>query len=111
MRAGGLRHKVTIQTFTTTQLPSGQPLKQWNDVATVWAEVKAISGRELIASGAEMSEITIRIWMRYRADVSSANRIRFTVRGGKPMNYDITAVIPDERFTRLELLCKGGVSQ
>ncbi|MBO1551528.1 phage head closure protein [Yersinia pseudotuberculosis] len=111
MRAGGLRHKVTIQTFTTIRLPSGQVLQQWEDAATVWAEVKAISGRELIASGAEMSEITIRVWMRYRADVNSANRIRFTVRGGKPMNYDITAVIPDEKATRLELLCKGGVSQ
>lgn len=35
--------------------PSGGVIQEWYDVATVWAEVKGISGRELIAAGAEMS--------------------------------------------------------
>lgn len=67
MRTGAMRHRVTIQNFTTIELPSGQEKEVWADVATVWAEVKAISGRELVASGAEQSEVTVRIWLRYRA--------------------------------------------
>lgn len=55
MRPGGLRQRVTIQNFTTSRTPSGGVIQEWYDVATVWAEVKGISGRELIAAGAEMS--------------------------------------------------------
>ncbi|MDI5829608.1 phage head closure protein, partial [Salmonella enterica subsp. enterica serovar Kentucky] len=42
----------------TSRTPSGGVIQEWYDVATVWAEVKGISGRELIAAGAEMSEVT-----------------------------------------------------
>ncbi|MCV5390409.1 phage head closure protein, partial [Escherichia coli] len=50
MRPGGLRQRVTIQNFTTSRTPSGGVIQEWYDVATVWAEVKGISGRELIAA-------------------------------------------------------------
>ena len=94
MRPGGLRQRVTIQNFTTSRTPSGGVIQEWYDVATVWAEVKGISGRELIAAGAEMSEVTFRMWVRYRSDVKA---------------FDIQSAIPDEKATRLELLCKGGL--
>lgn len=106
MKVGALRHRVTIQNFTTVELPSGQEKEIWADVATVWAEVKSVSGRELVTSGAEMSEITVRIWMRYRNDVSSTSRIVF-----RGLVYDIAAALPDAKLTRLELLCKQGVKQ
>ncbi|MGX8942217.1 phage head completion protein [Symbiopectobacterium sp. Eva_TO] len=35
MRAGGLRHRVTIQHFTTIRDAGGQPIKTWRDTATV----------------------------------------------------------------------------
>ncbi|CQR09167.1 TPA: phage head closure protein [Yersinia enterocolitica] len=107
MEPGRFRHRITLQVFREVgRLDSGQPDQQWVDVATVSAEVKAISGRELIASGAELSEATVRIWMRYRPDVDTAARILF--RGDI---HDIQAVLPDARFTRLELLCKQGVKR
>ncbi|MFS7239302.1 phage head closure protein [Serratia proteamaculans] len=109
MRTGTMRHRVTIQNFTTIELPSGQEKEVWADVATVWAEVKAISGRELVASGAEKSEVTVRIWLRYRADVSSASRILWRQQGHERMAYNIVAAIPDPEASRLELLCKGGI--
>ncbi|WP_221918714.1 phage head closure protein, partial [Klebsiella oxytoca] len=53
MQAGRLRHRLTIQNFTTSRTPSGQPVEKWEDGKTIWAEVKGISGRELLAAGVE----------------------------------------------------------
>ena len=76
MRAGGLRSRVTIRVFTTHREPSGQVVQVWEDGETIWAEVKGISGRELMASGAEVAEATIRVWVRFRRDITAANRLK-----------------------------------
>lgn len=104
MQAGRLRHRVTFQSPAPVTLPSGQRERQWAFLAETWAEVKSVSGRELLTAGAEMSEITVRVWMRYRPDIHPACRMVY-----RGQIYDIQAVIPDEKFTRLELLCKQGV--
>jgi head-tail adaptor len=36
--------------------PSGQVVQVWEDGETIWAELKGISGRELMPSGAEVAE-------------------------------------------------------
>ncbi|ULF54034.1 phage head closure protein [Serratia marcescens] len=106
MEPGRFRHRIMIQNFETVELPSGQEKEVWVDVAInkIPAEVKAISGREMMASSAERSEATVRIWMRYRGDVSSASRVIF-----RGLVYEIESALPDVRLTRLELLCKTGV--
>ncbi|MDY4375040.1 phage head closure protein [Pectobacterium carotovorum] len=111
MRAGGLRHRVTIQHFTTYRDAGGQVFQEWRDTATVWAQVTGINGRELVSAGAEMAEVSFRVWMRYRADVTSASRLIWRQKGRDAMAYNIVSAIPDEAFTRLELLCKGGVKR
>ncbi len=104
MNPGRLRHSVKFQRSESIRLPSGQPENQWVNFADVRAEVKPVSGRELLTAGAEMSEITVRVWMRYRKDINSACRLLY-----RDQVYDIQSVIPDVKFTRLELLCKQGV--
>ncbi|EMX8646046.1 phage head closure protein [Providencia stuartii] len=105
MQAGRLRHKVTFQQNKPIELPSGTYVDDWEDIATVRAEVKPISGRELLAAEAELSEVTVRVWLRYRPDITPACRMIY-----RGLNYDIQSVIHDVKFTRLELLCKQGVS-
>ena len=76
----------------------------------MWAEVKAISGRELVASGAEKAEATVRVWMRFRRDVSAASRLKVLTGPFKGMILEVSGPpIPDEKGTRLEILCKQGV--
>ena len=104
LKAGRLRHRVTFQRSELTKLPSGQRENKWVTVTTTWAEVKPISGRELLTAGAEMSEITVRVWMRYRPDINAACRMVY-----RDQVYDIQSAIPDVKFTLLELLCKQGV--
>ncbi|AUV00587.1 MULTISPECIES: phage head closure protein [Phytobacter] len=110
MQAGRNRHRVTIQNSVTVRSPSGQPKQDWQDGKTVWAEVKGISGRELMASGAEKAEATVRVWLRYRQDISAASRLKVLTGPFRGQLLEVSGPpVPDERATRLEVLCKQGV--
>lgn len=108
MDVGAMRHRITFQSVRLTQGELGEPLRVWCDVATVWAEVKVISGRELLSSGTLYSEATVRIWTRFRTGITTANRIVHKSVSQPGQVYEILAVIPDNRNTRLEILCRGG---
>lgn len=112
MQAGRLRHLITIQNFTTKRDSSGQPVEEWVDVANTRAEVKGISGRELVAAGAETAEATVRVWMRYRPDVSAASRIKVITGPFKGNTLNVVGPpIPDAKGVLLEVLCKLGVEK
>lgn len=107
-----MRQRVTIQNFTTYRDDYGQVIEEWADIATVWADVQGISGKELIAAGAEMAEATIRVWVRYRADISAASRLLCCSGPFEGVSLDIIGPpIPDNKGTRLEILCKQGVKR
>ncbi|PHM73028.1 phage head closure protein [Xenorhabdus sp. KJ12.1] len=106
MDIGRLRHRIEIQAIRANQTPAGSVIKERYTVATVWAEAKFISGRELVASKAVLSESLVRFWIRYRADIQPAMEIVF-----RQKTYTIQAVMPDNRLTLLELLCQEGVKQ
>ena len=110
MQAGRLRHRVVIQNFATIELPSGQEQEVWSDGKTVWAEVNGISGREIVASGAEKVEITNRIWLRYRQDISASSRLRVINGPYRGMVLEVAGPpIPDSKGELMEVLCKSGV--
>lgn len=101
MRAGTLRHRVTLQRFKQGQDAYGGPVETWTDVATIWASVDAVNGREFFAGRQVQSEVTHKITIRHRPDVTSEMRV---AHGGKV--FGIEAVLPDRRGTRLVLMCK-----
>ncbi|EIK2677066.1 phage head closure protein [Salmonella enterica subsp. enterica] len=111
MKIGAMRHRVTFQAQEVTQGRMGEVIREWRDVATVWADIRVISGRELLSSGTVYSEATVRIWTRFRPGISTANRILYRSSSQPGTVYAILAVIPDSAGTRLELLCKGGVAE
>ncbi|PHM68592.1 phage head closure protein [Xenorhabdus kozodoii] len=106
MDIGRLRHRIDIQGIRTRRTPSGGVIKERYTVATVWSEAKFISGRELVASKAVLSESIVRFWIRYRRDIDTTMDIVF-----KGKTYAIQAVMPDNKLTLLELLCQEGVKQ
>ncbi len=73
MQAGRLRDRITVLNITSERDNSGQPVETWHDGAETWAEVKGISGRELVAAGAETAVATIRVWTRFRRDITAAS--------------------------------------
>ncbi|MBI9233153.1 phage head closure protein [Escherichia coli] len=112
MQAGRLRDRVIILNVTTARSPSGQPVETVTEGATVWAEVKGISGREIISGGAETAQATVRVWMRFRRDVTATSRLKVLTGAFKGAILGIEGPpIPDARATRLEILCslKGNV--
>ena len=107
MQAGRLRDRVIILNVTTARSPSGHPVETVTEGATVWAEVK-----EIISGGAETAQATVRVWMRFRRDVTATSRLKVLTGAFKGAILGIEGPpIPDARATRLEMLCslKGNV--
>lgn len=106
MRIGSLRHRITLQARIESQDLYGQPLETWLDSAPVFAEVAALSGRELFQAQQVNAETTTRIRIRYRDDVTPALRIKFGA-----ILYNIQSVINLENRNReLVLMCSSGVN-
>jgi SPP1 family predicted phage head-tail adaptor len=91
--------RITIQQRSTGRDEGGQPIEGWTTVATLWAEVRDITGREYIAAGAEQAEVTTRVRIWRRAGIKPAMRV---LRG--TTTYDIKAVLDEGRDGTL-LIC------
>lgn len=102
MRLSDLRHQVLIQHYEETQDEWGQPKQGWVDVATVWAKIEGLSGRELFAAQQVQAESDHRITIRYRDDISPTMRV---VEGQHTYNI-LTALDKTGRRQWLELTCK-----
>ena len=99
--AGRLRHPVTIEQVTNTQNPqTGEITETWTAIASEWAAIEGINGREFVQSNALQAETTYRITMRKRA-LDTAMRI---VSDG--VTYGIEAILPDNRETQITVMAK-----
>lgn len=104
VRAGVLRHRVTIQTPATDQDAWGQPIEGWSDVLTdLPAEVRDIRGREFWQQQqAPGGDVNTRVRIRYRADLDRQMRV---LHMGRVLA--IEAIIdPDGRMAELHLMCR-----
>ena len=100
MRAGNLRHRIAIQTNTPSVDAYGQPVEGWATVATVWAEVVMLSGRELMAAQQVESQASVRVTIR-RRDVDARQRVSWDGR-----LFGVEAIIHDDSNRRTtQLLC------
>lgn len=103
MRAGRLRHRVTLQRATDGIDQYGDQTPTWTALATVWAAVEPLSGREYLLAQQVHGEATVRITIRPVANVTLTpkDRVRFGAR-----YFDVQSVInKDERNREIELLC------
>lgn len=107
MNPGKYNKVITLQSKTSTTDAYGGPVDSWADVATVWARVQPIKGREMIAAQAAQSETAVRFYTRYQDNLTTAMRIIYA---GK--NYDITGIVDiDERHVEFEISAKTGTSE
>ncbi|MFV9511809.1 phage head closure protein [Tepidibacillus sp. LV47] len=84
---GDLRHRITLQKQATITDADGFTTQQWQDVATVWAAVENLYGREYWEAAAIQAEKTVKFTIRYRPDVDQTMRIVF-----RGQVYEITAI-------------------
>ncbi len=102
MIAGRLDRKITIEYPTTTTNDYGEEETEWLELATVWAEVRRQSAREMWAAG-KVAETEAMFRIRYRTGIDETCRIYFD-----ETTYKITGV-PREigRKDGLEITAKA----
>jgi SPP1 family predicted phage head-tail adaptor len=76
VKAGDLRHRVTIERASRTGDDAGGAALDWQAVAEVWAAIWSRTVSEAFALDRVAGKATHDIWMRYRADVTPDMRIR-----------------------------------
>lgn len=77
MRIGDLDRRITLQREQETQTPSGAPVREWVDVATVWASMRQMPGRERWQAPQALAVRTATWRIRWRSDVQETWRFLF----------------------------------
>lgn len=100
MDIGHLRNQVQLQRAPSGVDAEGQRATTWSVLATLWADIKHLSGLQAIRGGAEASVVKASIRIRWRADVAAGDRI---VWGSTA--YLVEAVLPDAAHRYQDLAC------
>ena len=102
MRAGQLRHRITIQENTPAPDDYGGAVDSWAEVDVVWGSVEPLAGREFLDARRLEAEVTTRIRIRYLAGLVPGMRATWDGH-----TYDITAVLETEsRRREIVLMCR-----
>lgn len=102
MRAGQMRHKVTVQASTPTRNDVGAEVESWSDEFTVWASVEPLKGRKFMEGAAQTQTVSHRVMVRYRDGFTPEKRLKFGMRF-----FTIVSVIHvEERQQMMQLMCQ-----
>ena len=102
MRAGDLKHLVSIQRAVLTQNDYGEVIEDWQELYSCRASIRPISGKEIAINHSIVNVISHKVHIRYKPDIKPSDRIVFDGR-----IFNITSVINyEEKNISLGLLCK-----
>lgn len=105
LNSGTLRHRVTIEKLSEQAANAfGEtPITpdQWSPVRTVWANVRAISAREVVQSDRTQNTITYTVRLRTQKDLTTKHRLRWQ---GGVLNIQ-SILLKGMRLEEQEVLC------
>ncbi len=111
-----LRHRITLQQEVETPDGAGGYAKSWADVADLWAEIMPVissgakldksAGREIVLGGQIQHELSHRILLRYRDDITPSMRLVYE---NSIFNIVYVANV-EERNETLQLLVHQGAA-
>jgi SPP1 family predicted phage head-tail adaptor len=109
MRAGLIKKRVQIDEPLTVQNTTGEEITTWSEVATVWASIEPIRGREALLNGLNAAQMDTRIRCRWSPDLDEMDtewRIRY-----KEQVFDLISIAHIMTGRReLEILAKSGTN-
>lgn len=106
LAAGRLDQPVTLQRRVVGKDAVGQPSTTWQDVATVWASVRPVRGRDFLAAAGQQATFDAQVQIRWRNDVTAGMRVLW---GTQPLEIVGEPIDADGARVLLELLCTHGV--
>lgn len=104
-RVGKRDQRIRIEERTVTKQANGEETVSWTTLATVWAEVIHVSGREILARYGVDDEQAFRFRIRARDDLDATMRIVFQGR-----YFDIKGLPLKTREPDMTLTCVEGLS-
>jgi len=111
MRAGQLRHYVTVQAHTSAQNDYGEKAMAWTSNIKQWAAIWPLRGEEYLSAKGMQANVTHRIRMRHTTLAASTEITKNNAR----IKYDdrifnIEAIINvDERNIYYDIMCNEEV--
>lgn len=97
MDPGKLNKRITFQ---LQDLDSED--EDWKDIATTWANINPISGKEYYSAETINSDLTHKIRLRYRKGITPDMRVIYNDR----IFYIISVINEYEKNTMLQLMCR-----
>lgn len=110
MRSGQLRHRIILQAPTPTKNTRGAESGDFDDVATVYANVRTVNGDERQASDQVIPVAAHQVEIRYplpqALTLTTKHRVKWPQVGNTVRYFGIDAIgEPDNRMRRLVLTC------
>ena len=102
MQIGRLDRLIVIEVDTPTRSASGEEKENWTTLATVWADVRPLRGREFFDAAAVQSEIDTKFRIRWRSDLTTAMRINYD-----GQLYDIHSIAELGRHSATEIMASA----
>src|SRR5512139_3604851 len=101
MRAGLMRERITLKYKAVAQNGFGEEIITWTPLATVWAAVEPLQGREFLEGQSLDAEVSTRVRLRFRSGVVPEMRAIHETH-----TYEVKSVINSfERKRELVLMC------
>lgn len=111
MRAGELRHRVTIEqkvAGSPQRTPSGAVDDVWTTFKERWAAFEPLSGREFFASEQVQAEVKVRFRLRYTSGITAGMRV---VHAGVAYPLVAPPINVGGLNTELHLMCAAGAKR
>lgn len=100
MRAGELRHRITLQYQVRSQNAMKEWISTWIDYVSVWAAIEPASGTTYYAAKQAESATDGRVRIRYRTGIKPTMRI---LHGERVLNI-VSIIQPKENRRELHLM-------
>lgn len=108
MSVGMLRERIELQRKTVTRNAIGEEVVAWQPVATVWAALRRITTRDVLAAQQRHAGVDVIFVIRHRSDVAEDWRVIWR---GQPYVIVGQPLDEDGRRMYLTLQCAAGLRE
>jgi SPP1 family predicted phage head-tail adaptor len=97
-----MNHRITLLKPPVGTDAAGQPLTEFSNVGTIWADVRFQTGAEVMRANAEVAIKRASVRIRARKDVDASWRIRY-----QGEEFDVKSALPDADRSFTFLVCES----